>query len=313
MLSVIYRPSIRLINMMVNRPEQGISDLVSLNIRGAVSALAMFLDQQDILRAWLRAGFSVPADLDGLTLSSAWTRDREEIHDTMSAAVEWRDPAQSTAGLRALSTITSMAKNRQGFTDDFDDNFFVYYEEVRRACNEDGFELDDNGKIAQTDVVTLEDLDVTGLDTMEGVLREVKKLNQAITRDQDFSDVIGHSKSLVEAVSAAIMDAHGAAATTSRGMKVLERTSEVHRLLGINPDDLSAGGAAVALNDIKKGLNRLVQALDHLRNNNSDAGHANHTVPDVKPEDAQLAVDCALAWCRYVLAIQARRTPEAPF
>ncbi len=303
----------KITSMTLNISDQSNNDLVSRNIRGAVSALAEYLDQKDILRAWLRAEFKLPKDLRDITLRNAWSYDRSVIHDTMSASVNWADPAESTDGLRALSTITILAGRSGQILNTDDVSLFMDFEEVRRACSEDGLKLDENGNISQADVVTLEDLDVSGIGTIDGVLREVKKLNQAITRDQDLSDVIGHSKSLIEAVSAAIMDAHGIPAQESRSKKVMERVSEVHRLLGIKSDDLSAGGAAVALNDIAKGLNRLVQSVQYLRNHSSDAGHANHTVPQIDPESAQLSVDCALAWCRYVLSLQARRASEAPF
>ncbi|MGO3789233.1 abortive infection family protein [Corynebacterium variabile] len=299
--------------MTRNRPVQGDSDLVSRNIRGAVSALVEHLDQKDILLAWLRAEFSPPEELHGINISNAWSYEKNDIYGKMSASVHWADPVESTYGLKALSNITTMALDS---VDDFDINdksFWPYYEQVKRACREDGLRLDENGVISQSDVVTLEDLDFRGLNTTDGVLRQIKKLNQAITQDQDPSDVIGHSKSLIEAVSAAIMDAHGIPAEESRGKNVLDRVSEVHKLLGIKSGDKSTDRAVVALSEITKGLNKLVQAMQHLRNDLSDAGHANHTVPQIDPENAQLAVDCTLAWCRYALAIQFRHASEAPF
>lgn len=299
--------------MTRNRPIESDSDLVSLNIRGAVSALAEYLDQKDILRAWLRAGFRPPEALHGITIRNAWSHEKSEIHDKMSASVHWADPTASTKGLKALSKITNMALNSFEGTGYNDSSFWTDYDQVKRACAEDGLRFGDDGVISQSDVVTLEDLDFEGINTKEGVLRQIKKLNRAITQDQDPSDVIGHSKSLIEAVSAAIMDAHGTPAEESREKNVLERVSEVHRLLGIKSGEEGTSSAAIALNDVAKGLNRLVQAMQHLRNNLSDAGHANHTVPQIDTENAQLAVDCTLAWCRYVLALQSRHASEAPF
>lgn len=272
--------------------------------------LVPHVDQGSILNAWQRAGFLTPIQYAGPHQNTLFMHTREEIYSSFAQGlVDWTNPQHCLQALKAMSTIVRKARRS---ADDYDSNFWNEYQELEIACQEDGFELQENGTISQASGISLDDFDISGLGKIEGVMRTVKKLNRALTNDRDPSDVVGYAKNLIESVAAAILSDLGMNDDEIFELKVQERTSEVQKRLGINDPNTELGAITTGLEEIKKGLNKTTMGISKLRNR-ADAGHANHVLPDVNDVHAQLAVDAALAWCRFVLGIQKQQRDMPPF
>lgn len=272
--------------------------------------LVKHVDQESVLNAWQRAGFLTPTQYAGPHRATLFEHSSEDIYSTFAQnAVEWTNPGHCLRAIKAMSTITRRARN---FAEDYDRTFWTEYRELEIACHEDGFELQENGTIGQASVVSLDDFEIGSLWQLEGVMHTVKRLNRAITTDRDPSDIVGYAKNLTEAVSAAILSDLGMKDEDIRDLKVQERTSEVQKRLGINDPDTELGAITTGLEEIKKGLNKVIMGISKLRNT-TDAGHANHVLPDVNEVHAHLAVDAALAWCRFALGVYEQQKNTPPF
>lgn len=289
-------------------PRHSKSDpLVSENIRGAVYMLVPRVDPWSVINAWQRAGFGTPVGLSGITSRNAYKHDSESIFTVYAHQVDWTGVDQSSRALKALSTITRKAHDN---VDDSFDSFWADYRELEIACTDDGFNLSDNGTITQAGGIRLDDLDLSQLSSTEGVLREVKRLNRAMSTDRDMSDVVGHAKNLMEAVAASLLKDFGMDDAAIRKLQVQNRAAKVHELLEINKST-GVGKTTDGLESIRKGLNKLIDGVKDLRTQESVAGHGLHVVPDIPRADAQLAIDASLAWCRYVIETFNRKQGEA--
>lgn len=282
-----------------------------MNVRGAVFMLIDRVDPYSILNAWQRAGFSTPSTLTGINKTNAHSYTREKIYSAFAQkSVDWTNPDHCTRALKAMSTIVRKANST---IYGFDDEFTNEYDELIRACKDDGFILEDDGTISQSPGVDLDDLDLSEIEEAEGVMRTIKRLNRAITSDHDPSDVVGYAKNLVEAVAAAILARHGFRDEDVRRMRLHERTSAVQKTLDIADPQTDVGSIITGLEGVIKGLNKTVAGIAQMRREKTDAGHANHTAPVVDSAQANLAVDAALAWCRFALNSSKENLNAPPF
>lgn len=284
--------------------------LISLNVRGAVYKLLGEVDAWTSINAWQRAGFGTPAALSDVTAVNASDHRSDEVFTVYRDRVDWTDRSQCKSALRAMSVMIRRAKAN---VDDYWDPFWTDYAELERACREDGFTLDDDGTITQADVIDLEDLDLSGLETTDGLMKALKALNRTLTAEErDAAAVVSAAKDLMEAVAASVLKDRGYSDAQIDKLQFKDRCVEVQKTLGVT-DQTGGGAMAGGLNLVRRGLNQVLEAVRKIRSEEAMAGHGNHRVGEVSEADAQLAVDTCRAWCRYILELH-RRVPEAvPF
>lgn len=210
-------------------------DLVSLNIRGAVLALSPYVTAVDAYMSWARHGFFHPEYNNPATIrQNPGFYDSLEIFSALSQNVKWNDQDQATRGLRALSQFA-----RTAACDDYDDEreFNRILDDIRIACEEDGFEFtEDPRTITHGHAIPLDELKLDGLSTTDGIYRKIKQINRALVRDKDNLEVIGFSKDLMEATASAVLQERGQSVESVRNMKAAERCSRAMAELGITSD-----------------------------------------------------------------------------
>ncbi|MFO6449837.1 abortive infection family protein [Corynebacterium amycolatum] len=280
-------------------------DLVSVNIRGAAMGLTDFLTPYETYMCWARFEFFHPdtpnpeALKDNPNLYSSL-----EIGQNFSKRVDWGNQEEASRGLRALS---QMLRNSDYSDWEGELRYEALIQDLSRACREDGFRLSlESQRIEEPEGVPLDLLDLSNLPSIDGVTRKVKKLNRALTIEHDYLEVVGYAKDVIEAVAAAILSAMGMKDSEIIDLRVMERASKVHKMLGIG----ESGGALMtseAFESVRRGLNKMVQGVADLRSRQTDSGHGMNEVPELDKVTADLAVDSAIAWCRYVLGVYNQR------
>lgn len=286
-------------------------ELVSQNIRGAVASIACFVEPLEAVLSWTRHGFrntTVGSPVE--VKNNPGLYDSFEIHTNFSRSVDWKDQEQATRGLRALSQFLRSARYERG---DDRQKFWDLMEDVQVACEEDGFEFRENPiTISQLKVVGLDSLNLESLTTTEGILKQVKKINRALVTHKDNAEVIGYSKSLMEATAGAVLCESGLSAEQVRNMKVAERCNRAMSQVGVMKDS-GTGKITQGLNDIRKGLNKIVEGVSQMRREDTDEGHGMPEVRLIADGQARLASSAALLWCRYVLDAFQAKVGAAPF
>lgn len=274
-------------------------DLVSLNVRGAVSALALFVSPFDAYMSWARHGFFHPDYPDPTSLrNNPNLYDSFEIFSAFSKNVKWNDQKQATKGLRALTQFTRVA--------DFEDwdeeaEFRRLLADLDLACGEDGFIFDhDSRTISQRQGVALDEFDLDGITTTSGINRKLKKLNRALVQERDNLEVIGLSKDLMEATASAVLIEQGLDHQKVKNMKAAERCSHAMTSLGITTEN-GAGKVAESFTLIRKASNKLVEGVTEMRRDDTDEGHGSAEVKYVSDAQANLAFSSALTWCHFLL------------
>lgn len=274
-------------------------DLVSRNVRGAVLGMASYVAPIDAYMSWARFGFvhpeyPDPAPIrDNPNLYSSW-----DICSTLSRSVDWSNQEQASWGLRALSQFV-----RSATCDRFDDahDFDQILDDIRVACKEDGFEFQDDPRtISQTNAIPLDELNLEGLSTTDGIYAKIKKINRALTNDKDNLEVIGFSKDLMEATAGAILKERGLSENEVRRMNATTRCSRAMAIVGITTDN-GSGKIAEGLALVRKALNKLVDGASEMRREDTDEGHGMPGTRFASDGQAQLALSTALLWCHYVL------------
>lgn len=285
-------------------------DLVSVNIRGATMGLTEFLTPYETYMCWARFGFFYPdsprpEDLrNNPSLYSAL-----EIGQDFSKRVDWGNQEEASRGLRALSQMI-----RSSHCDNWEDQrqYEALIEDLGRACCEDGFRLSmESQAIEETEGIPLDLFDLSNLPSIDGVTRKVKKLNRALTIERDYLEVVGYAKDVIEAVAAAILSAMGMQDSEINSLRVMDRASKVHEMLEIAESN-GALKASEAFEFVRRGLNKIVRGMAELRSRQTDSGHGMNEVPVIDKVTADLAVDSAIAWCRYVLGVYNQRQ-KSPF
>ncbi|MDN6814642.1 MAG: abortive infection family protein [Corynebacterium variabile] len=284
--------------------------LISTNIRGAVYKLLGEVDAWTSINAWKRYEFGTPAALSDVTAVNASEYRSDAVFTIYRDYVDWTERVNFKRALQAMSVMIRRAKTN---VDDHWDPFRDDYAELERACREDGFTLNEDGTITQADVIDLEDLDLSGLKTTDGVMRSLKILNRALTaEEQDTVAVVSAAKELMEAVAASVLKDRWYTDEQIDRLQFKDRCVEVQKALGVT-DETGGGAMAGGLNLVRKGLNQVLEAMRKIRSEEAMGGHGNHRVGEVSDPDAQLAVDTCRAWCRYILGLH-RSVPEAvPF
>lgn len=284
--------------------------LISLNVRGAVYSLLDAVSPWTAISAWQRFDFDTPLSLASVTKMNAHEYQSEEIFTQFKRDVDWTDREECTRALRAISVMIREAKAE--VNDNFDP-FWMNYAELERACREDGFTLDDDGTITQADVINLEDLELSGLRTTDGLMKALKTLNRSLTAEEwDTVAVVSAAKELMEAVAASVLKDRGYSDEQIDKLRFKDRCVEVQKALGVT-DETGGGTLASGLNLVRRGLNQTLEAIRKMRSEEAMAGHGNHRLGEVSGVDAQLAVDTCRAWCRYILELHRSVPVTAPF
>lgn len=285
-------------------------DLVNLNIRGAVLALHPYVTPIDAYMSWARHGFfhpeySNPSDIK----NNPRLYDSMEIFSSLSQNVSWHEQEQASKGLRSLSQFIRMA-DFGDFSEENDFNLII--SDIRIACGEDGFVFIENPyTITHGGAIALEELNLEGLSTTEGIYRKIKQLNRALVRDKDNLEVIGFAKDLMEATADSVLQELGQPEELVRRMKAAERCNKAMSELGISMDD-GAGKIAQGLTGIRKAMSKIVEGASEMRRENTDAGHGTARIRVASDSQANLALSSALLWCHYVLD-RFNETRSAPF
>lgn len=274
-------------------------DLVSRNVRGAVLGMASYVTPIEAYMSWARFGFTHPEYPDPVQIQSnpslynSW-----DICSALSRSVNWSNQEQASRGLRALSQIVRSAACGQ-FDDESD--FAQILDDIRVACKEDGFEFQDDPRtISQTKAIPLDELNLEGLSTTDGIYAKIKKINRALTNDRDNLEVIGFSKDLMEATAGAILKERGHSEKEVRGMNATTRCSQAMAIVGITTDN-GSGKIAQGLTLLRKAMNKLVEGASEMRREDTDEGHGMPGTRFASDGQAQLALSTALLWCHYVL------------
>lgn len=284
--------------------------LISLNVRGAVYKLLGEVDAWTSINAWQRSGFGTPAALSDVTVLNAFEYRSDEVFTVYRDYVDWTDRSQCESALQAMSVMVRRAKAN---VNDHWDPFWDDYAELERACREDGFTLDEDGTLTQADVIDLEDFDLSGLKTTDGVMRSLKILNRALTaEDRDTVEVVSAAKELMEALAASVLKDRWYTDEQIDKLQFKDRCVEAQKALGVT-DETGGGALASGLNLVRRGLNQTLEAIRKMRSDEAMAGHGNHRLGEVSGADAQLAVDTCRAWCRYILELHRSAPVEAPF
>lgn len=288
----------------------GKDPLISTNIRGAVYKLLGEVDAWTSINAWQRYGFGTPAALSDVTAVNASEYRSDAVFTIYRDRVDWSDREQCRRALQAMSVMVRRAKVN---VDDHFDPFWGDYAELEWACREDGFTLDEDGTITQADVIDLEDLDLSGLKTTDGVMRSLKILNRALTaEEQDTVAVVSAAKELMEAVAASVLKDRWYTDEKIDKLRFRDRCVEAQKALGVT-DETGGGALAGGLNLVRRGLNQTLEAIRKMRSDEAMAGHGNHRLGEMSGADAQLAVDTCRAWCRYILELHRSAPVTAPF
>lgn len=274
-------------------------DLVSLNVRGAVGALASYVRPFDAYMSWARHGF-FHSDYDEprVLRDNPNLFDSFEIFSQLSKSVRWTDQEQAARGLRALSQFARMA-DYETWNDEAE--FRRLFHDLELACMEDGFIFDhDSRTISQREAVPLDELNLAGITTTSGIKRKLKKLNRALVQDRDNLEIIGLSKDLMEATASAILIELGNDPQRVNSMKAAERCSHAMKSLGITKDN-GAGKVAEGFTLMRKAANKLVEGITEMRRDDTDEGHGTAEVKQVTNSQANLAFSSSLAWCHFIL------------
>ena len=274
-------------------------DLVSRNVRGAVLGMASYVTPIEAYMSWARFGFTHPEYPDPVQIQSnpslynSW-----DICSALSRSVDWSNQEQASRGLRALSQFVRSAACGQ-FDDEYD--FAQILDDIRVACKEDGFEFQDDPRtISQTKAIPLDELNLEGLSTTDGIYAKIKKINRALTNDRDNLEVIGFSKDLMEATAGAILKERGLSEKKVRGMNATTRCSQAMAIVGITTDN-GSGKIAEGLTLLRKAMNKLVEGASEMRREDTDEGHGMPGTRFASDGQAQLSLSTALLWCHYVL------------
>lgn len=287
-----------------------VMELVSLNLRGAVLPITRFVAPVDAYLSWARHRFFHPEYLDYSQIASNPSLfDSWDMCVKLSGSVDWTDQQQASRGLRALSQLLRSAEC---------DRFQEYevdriIDDVRLACKEDGFVfLEDSRTISQAGAIPLNELDLRGLSTTDGIYEKIKKINRALTNDKDNLEVIAFSKDLMEATAAAILQERGRSVEEVRDLQMTECCNSAIKAVGIN-NDTGSGKIADGLTLIRKALSKLVEGAGQMRREDTDEGHGMPGARFASDAQAQLALSTALLWCRYVLDKFRDQEELAPF
>ncbi|KAA8725237.1 hypothetical protein [Corynebacterium flavescens] len=176
--------------------EARLLDLVSLNIRGAVLSLSPYVTAIDAYMSWSRHGFFHPEYNPSAIKNNPGLYDSLKIFTCLSQNVDWGEQGQASRGLRSLSQFIRMA-GYDSFSDEGD--FARIISDIRTACREDGFEFrEDPYTITHGEAIALNELNLDGLSTTEGIYRKIKQLNRVLVQDKDNLEVIGFSKVLLQ-------------------------------------------------------------------------------------------------------------------
>lgn len=285
-------------------------ELVSLNLRGAVLPIAHFVAPVDVYLCWARHRFFHPEYLDHAQIAGNPSLfDPWDMCVKLSGSVDWTDQEQASNGLRALSQLlrSAVAERSQEYEID------KIIEDVRLACNEDGFVFqEDSRTISQANAILLDELDLRGLSTTDGIYEKIKKINRALTNDRDNLEVIAFSKDLMEATAAAILLELGRPVEEVKVLRMAERCNTAMNMVGIT-NGTGSGKIAEGLTLIRKALSKLVEGAGQMRREDTDEGHGMPVTRFASDAQAQLALSTALLWCGYVLGKFHEQEELAPF
>ncbi|WP_025252287.1 abortive infection family protein [Corynebacterium vitaeruminis] len=286
--------------------------LVSRNIRYAISRFNPYVSQVDAFGCFYRYEFDHPDGvMAGDVQNNPGVFTTYGIFEAFDNHIDWSDPSQSQRGLRALSAFI-----RATYCDCPTDAEILerLHRELKVACVEDGFTWDSStGHIVVNRGVALDEFDLSGVTTIEGILDLMKKINRATTRDKDNAEVIGFSKNLMEAMADAVPRERGWQEDEVRGLKYQDRCSAVMKELGITEQSAGKGAVALGIGFVRKGLNKVVEGIGEMRRDDTNEGHGMANLKFVSDADAEFALRSAVNWCHFILETHRESSMVCPF
>jgi len=253
-----------------------------------------------IARAFQDEGFP-PASDDAAPVPgdvTSWDREgqRRGIFDRYAASVDWTDGAHVRRMLRVFEEIYRWTGHpAQTRLADY----------LRR----DGCEVDDHGRIRRTASDALLELPLTQLDDPAAVQEHLDRL--ARLGDTDPPAAVSAAKALVEATVKAVLVELGEPVKETADIPALVK--QANKALRLDPRGVAptATGADIVPR-LLANVADVPIGLAQLRNEyGPDHGRTRPAV-GLHPRHAQLAVDAAAAYCRFLLATLADRRDTAP-
>ena len=279
-------------------------ELVSRRTRsGFRDACSDFGINRTIAQAFEDEGFA-PASDDVAPVpgdAASWDRQgqRRGTFDQYAASVDWTDGAHVRRVLRVFEEIYSWAGE-------------PVQTRLAGYLRRDGCEVDDHGRIRRTIAagasleLLLAQLQLTDPAAVQEHLDRLTRLG-----DTDPPAAVSAAKALLEATVKAVLVELGEPVVELADLPALVKRA--NRALGLDRRDIAptAAGADI-VNRLLANLADIPVGLGRLRNEyGPDHGRTRPAV-GLHPRHAQLAVDAAATYCRFLLATLADRRASAP-
>ena len=215
--------------------------------------------------------------------------------------VDWTDARQVVRALHAFETAL-----RWLFVPETDPTrepqpvWPILRGRLRKLFAQDGYQIDDDGKITGGHTVALEQSLLDHLDDPQAIREHLIRIGHAVGHD-DAAQVIGSTKELVETTAKAVL--HSLAEPVPKNATIPDLVQLVHVRLQIHPTSTDDGpDSSQGVKKILGATTTIPNAIAELRNAGYGTGHGHVASPQgLSTRHARLAFNAARTWCEFVL------------
>ncbi|MEJ6018724.1 abortive infection family protein [Corynebacterium sp. H113] len=260
-------------------------------------------DPDRIQLAWEKQGFQLTNDI------GMWTTlddKAKKLYVAFCNSVDWNDREHAQSALHAINYIVAMHMDGNFIPPGLEIPMAELTESIRRA----GLRIEGNS-IQLPPALSPNQLDLSDFSTISGALYQIERLNKSMNDEAYPSEMVSRAKNLIEAVAEVILVDAGYT-EEEIAEKIGDRVNQVHSHLRLKDPDNQSSRMNTISAAILRSLNTIVAEIAKTRNLGPE-GHGKSFVIHHEPEHGWLAVDSAIAWCRFVLTLAKKKKDECPF
>jgi antitoxin component of MazEF toxin-antitoxin module len=254
---------------------------------------------RQIEQAFANEGFEAADDQQAGTGGWYSPGQRRGTFDRYSYGTDWSDPRDVRRILGVFEEILSWLGT--------DNEFGIERRaQLARHLEQDGYPVDDSGRIRSSVLSTTADLNLAGLRLPAAIMEHLDRIAAAM--DTDVPVAISGAKALVEATTKTVL--HELGETYDERADVPALVKAAQKALQLDPSSLAPSAKGVETTKrILSNLSQVAIGIAELRNEyGPDHGRTTPTF-GLGPRHAHLAVGSAMTYCRMLLeTLDARRT-----
>lgn len=294
---------------LMNKPA-----IISLKVRGLFSIrITRLISNQDQLDCWHMAGY--PVLVKSPKTSGYDHVEARKIFQTYSNHTDWTNSAQAQVGIDALGNMCELAM--QDALSSHVNDLYGEFTYVNRSLSQLGYRINLNtGVIDKIDTINTELFDPEFMKNADWFELALDGINRDYD-NADYASVISRSKKLIESTAMAIIREVDATWKPT-GQGLFDSTmGKCMTIVGIEPDRDYQNGMQHQTYLMVDYARKMAIAVNKMRN---DSGGDHDAFQSARAEKAhaRLAIDSAILWCRYMVAMKPEEKPwelgdSAPF